>query len=732
MKYIHKSDKVISFRQQINIKKFRSGGRVVFKDGSEAIILRCSALNLALMNESRQLALLSIYKELLDSLDLDSQILIRIRNYPASSLADQMTGFRPDVKQKILKRDFYFILKESVLSSSDQSAAWRLSLKAQSLIDNCQRLGLKAEPLNRAELATLYFQALNPLLSRRRETLFRADLAQALRAAKPDWGALVTYQSLTEKQNYLRINESFSQTLVVSQYPSHVDLFCLNPLIDGSHNLDLSYQLRPVDNLLALPRLNRKITELESQKRSALKTGQLLTPEIIDPLEAALKLRQQLLRGQESLYQLSLYLNISAPNLKRLQQKGQQIIDLLAAKLWRVEIAKYEQLPAWRATLPEVFLGSTRHQRNFDSSALACTFPFSSLELVEEKGLFYGLNKANNSPVVLNRFALANANALICAQSGAGKSYLAKLEILRAVKDGLQIIVIDPENEYQALTEKLNGRYIHLTTGGSCGLNPLWLSPLPKLSLQERLPALIQIIELMVEGLEVEEKAILDRILIQLYKKAKQPDLKDLWQALEQAEQTRLCLALDKFVSGSLRGLFNGQEQPDLENQLTVFNLQSLSENLRPLVIMIIANLVAEHVLFEPKQRLLIIDEAWLLLKDKPAQAFLEALVRRARKYYLGVTLISQQLADFCEQRQATALLSQASLRIFLRQDSSQINTLKDNVDLSSFEKRFLTTCSRGEALVLADNLHILLKIMALPEEHPLITTNPAEVYKGK
>ena len=728
MKYIHKSKQVVSFRHQIAISDLKEGGLVSFQDGSLVLILKCSALNLALMSQGQQETILSIYKELLDFMQTDCQILVRLR--PASVLNEKkevLTWQKTLPENQVFKRNFYFILRSPKLETPP--ATWQLRLKAQSLSDHLGRLGLQVRPLSLEELANFYFQSFNPFSSLERQTLFRQDLNQALKQKENDWSKIVSYPFLTEEKDYLKIGPTFAQTLFIEEYPDQIELLVLSALIDGQQSLDLSYQLRPVANRLALSQLAKKVTELESQKRIYLKSGQLLCSQIMDPLQAASELRAKLLRGQETLYQLGIYITLVAESLLELRKKKQGLVDLLGSKLWQAKVASFRQLPAWQASLPLETDDLADCRRNLQTSALACTFPFSSLELVDEKGFFYGLNRANRSLVILDRFALANANSFICAQSGAGKSYLAKLEILRAYGAGLQIIVIDPEGEYQTLCQKLGGQYISLNQKSPYALNPLKLNKILNLGWQERIPTVLSIIEKMVGELSPQQRALLDQALLKLYARRKRPQLADLYRLLEKTAAQDICLPLEKFVKGSLSGLFSGQTPIDLDRRLTVFNLQPLSPDLRSLVMMIIANLVSEHVLFKPQQRLLFIDEAWLLLKDDLTQAFLEALIRRARKYYLGVTLISQQLADFYQNKEATALLSQASLRIFLRQDSSQMNVLRESVDLSSFEQQFLTTAGVGEALFLADNLHLIVQVLASPSEHPLITTRPREVY---
>ena len=678
-----KSKAVAAASQQLVLADIKASGRVVFRNGDSAFIIACGALNLALMSQQQQRAILAIYKELLDALDLNCQILVRIRPQITSNMKSALAQAAALTQTPIVSRDFYFIIRQPAPAVGVSLKHWQLSLQAQLVLDYLQRLGLRATILKYTAVADLYFQALNPLADRSRLQAWQADQVTYFKSGLSP--ACLAYRTLVERRDYLRINQAYVQTLVVRDYPAQIDDQSLTDILNGADYLDLSYQLEPVLKVVALEKLNRRITELESCKRNQLKSGRLLTPQITDPLESALALRAQLLRGQETLYRLALYVTLTAASLPRLRQRSLALRRLLAGKLFNLKPAIYLQLPAFMATLPQAEPTSAVYKRNFDSSTLALTFPFSSLEFIDKQGFFYGLNKANQSPVILNRFALSNANAIICAQSGAGKSYLAKLEILRAHAAGLKIIVLDPEGEYQALGQHLKGALVAISANGQQALNPLQFNQQLS-SLPEKLSTLIQILTVMTAELSQTEQALLDKLLLQLYKQKQQPLLLDLYKQLEKHQQTGLCLKLERYVTGSLKGLFDRPTSLDLKAQLTIFNLQHLSPTLRPLVMMIIADFVYEQVIKAPQQRLLVIDEAWLLLQEPSTRAFLNGLVRRARKYYLGVTLISQQLADFTAGEAQSALLAQASLKILLRQDDSQLELVAQQLALSRAE----------------------------------------------
>jgi type IV secretory pathway VirB4 component len=357
-----------------------------------------------------------------------------------------------------------------------------------------------------------------------------------------------------------------------------------------------------------------------------------------------------------------------------------------------------------------------------------------SSEFVHDNGILYGINKSNDSLVIVDRFSLNNANSIIFAQSGSGKSYLSKIEILRQLVDGTQVIVIDPEREYSNLSDSVNGSYIKLSAKSSQHINPFdTQSPvLGTRELSEHVQDLTAIISLMVDGLNSREKAAVDKAILKLYKSAKNssPILIDFYKELLKLKQTKLCERLDKFISGSLSEVFNAQTNIDLNNRLIVFDIKDLPESLRAIMMLVITNFVSNKVKLKPEKRLLVIDEAWLLLEYETSARFLAGLVRRARKYYLGVSVISQQANDFLNNEYGRAIASQSALRILMKQDSTTIRNVVSEFNLSEFEHSFLLSADRGECLMIADQTHVAIKIIASKQEHPLITTNPTETYK--
>jgi type IV secretory pathway VirB4 component len=543
---------------------------------------------------------------------------------------------------------------------------------------------------------------------------------------------VITYAGMKERPNYLVIDGIFTRTLFISGYPFVASSGWLNSLINFNHNVDISYHVSQVDAVKALPKLHRKITELESTKRAMIRAGKIVGPDVLDPLESASELRDKIQRGQEMLFQTSIYVSITAPSMVELDKTTKLLETALSARLFYTKSARYQQIEGLQSVLPrgEDVLNQ---RRNLDSSSVALTFPFMSSELVQESGILYGVNKSNNSLVILDRFSLHNANSIVFAQSGSGKSYATKVEILRQLMQGTHVIVIDPEREYKLLSQSVGGAYIKLSTNSKQKINPFDISTKSTKikDLSEHIQDLTEVVSLMAEGLSPVEKAATDKALLSMYRKVgkKQPLLSDLYHELKLIGQNKLCERLEKYISGSLANVFNAKSNISLSNRLVIFDIKDMPESLRQIMMLIISNFVQNQVKSKPKKRLLIIDEAWLLLEHEESARFVSGLVRRARKYYLGVSIITQQANDFLKNDYGRAIASQSSLRILMRQDTTTIENVVAQFHLSEYESNFLLTCDKGEALIIADKNHVAVKVVASEKEHPLITTNPAEIY---
>jgi len=555
---------------------------------------------------------------------------------------------------------------------------------------------------------------------------------------------LISYSGLKEESTYLQIGDNFIRLLFISGYPYVANLGWLSMLINFSRDIDISYHIETVDPMTALPKLSRKITELESTKRLMLKSGKVVGSEITDPLESAIELKENILRGREKLFQVSICMAVMSDSLVNLDKVTKILETMMSSRLFYIKTASFQQLEGLQSVLPRKD-DQLSQKRNFDSSSAALTFPFVSSELVQETGIFYGINKSNNSLVIIDRFNLINANSIIFAQSGSGKSYTAKVEILRHLMQKTKVMVIDPEREYKQLTKSVSGTYIKLSSSSKEYINPFEFSVKTFSGdncLSEHIQNLTEIIALMAGSFSDKEHAVVDRALVLLYKKfgftkrkkkykkdTKFPTLSDFYKELKKLKEKNLCHRLERFTTGSLANVFNKNTNVKLNNRLIVFDIKDLEESLRKVMMLIIANFVQSEVKNIPQKRILVIDEAWILLQKRESAKFLSGLVRRARKHYLGVTIISQQADDFLNNGYGKAIASQSAMRVLMRQDSTTIKKVSDEFNLSKYEKNYLLTCDKGEALIIADQNHVAVKIVASESEHPLLTTDPCELY---
>lgn len=542
----------------------------------------------------------------------------------------------------------------------------------------------------------------------------------------------LSYEGLEEQADYLCIDGNYVRTLFISGYPFVAQSGWLDNLVHFNHSADISYHIHEVDAQQALPKLNRKITELESTRRAMMRKGAVIGSELTDPLDSAMELRDKIQRGQEKLFQVSLYVSLRENSLETLDKTTSMLENTLASRLFTIKTARYQQLEALQSILPRGE-DALSQKRNLDSSSAALAFPFMSSEFVHESGILYGVNNSNNSLVILDRFSLHNANSIVFAQSGSGKSYASKVEILRQLMQGTKVIVIDPEREYKNLAESVDGTYVKLSAQSDEKINPFDLatSHHTRDDLSEHTQDLTEIISLMAEGLSAREKAAVDKAILQVYATAKDesPLLEDLYTALKDLGQFKLCERLEKYISGSLANVFNAQTNIKLDNRLVVFDIKDLPESLRQIMMMVVANYVQNRVKAQPEKRLLVIDEGWMLLQHEESARFVAGLVRRARKYYLGVSIISQQANDFLHNDYGRAIASQSALRILMKQDTTTIRNVVSEFGLSEYEESYLLSCGRGDAIIIADQNHVAVNIVASDKEHPLITTNPIELY---
>ena len=548
--------------------------------------------------------------------------------------------------------------------------------------------------------------------------------------------------------SHLKIGDRYIRTLFVVGYPRYVSANWLAPLINFNHSLDVSMFVYPTDSKGTLDTLRRRITEMEAELNTDIQRGHIPQAGTQAALEDAKVLQAQLVKGAEKFFQFSLYVSVSADSLKELNTITQQIQSTLGALMIISKTASLSMEDAFKTTLPYC-KDKLLITRNMDTTALSTTFPFTSSELSDNQGILYGINIHNDSLVVFDRFSQENANMLVLATSGSGKSYAVKVEIMRSLMFGTNSIIIDPENEYEMLTKAAGGNHISFSVSSQHKVNPFQIAR-PKDSTEDEMNYkylfLQSLLKLMLGEMSPTEDAILNRALVLTYRQKgitsdpsthtlEPPRMEDLYKALigmEEDVAKGLSARLEKFVMGSLKGIFDQQSNIDINAPITVFTLQELADEIRPIVMFIILDFIWTQIRKDMKKRLLIVDEAWYLMRHEDSAKILQSFVKRARKYYLGVTIISQNVDDFLGSPYGKAILTNSALKMLFKQSSAAIKDVVDTFFLSQGEKMLLLSASVGEGIFFAGQNHVALKVIASQDEHALATTKPSEVLQRK
>ncbi len=475
--------------------------------------------------------------------------------------------------------------------------------------------------------------------------------------------------------------------------------------------------------------------------------GVMINPATQAKLEDALVLQQDLVKGIERFFQFALYITIPADSLEELNHTTKQIESTLGALMIITKNTALSEVEnGFKSTLP-ICQDALLFTRNMDTTSLGTTFPFTSSELTANEGILYGINQHNDSLVVFDRFSLENANSVIFAKSGAGKSYLVKLEALRSLMFGTEIIIIDPENEYKSLCEAVGGEFISFGFNSKTKINPFDLSQVYSEGENElglKLLSLHSLFKVIMGELDSTQEAILDRALVATYKmkgitpdpasqKNEPPLMEDLYKTLigmEEPQAKSLADKIEKFIKGSLTGIFDQKSNIDLKNPFTVFAIRDLEETLRPIAMFIILDYIWTRVRRDLKKRILIVDEAWYLMKYPDSANFINSIAKRARKYYLGLTTISQNVEDFLSTDLGKAIITNSSVQILMKQHPAAIDKIAEVFYLSEGERQMLLSADIGEGLFFAGLNHVAIKVVASPDEHLLVSSSPKDVLK--
>lgn len=548
--------------------------------------------------------------------------------------------------------------------------------------------------------------------------------------------------------NYVKIGNKFIKTLFVFSYSRYVSTGWFDPLINFPNLFDISIFINPIDTGLALKKLRKKVAQIESQISDQEEKGLVRDPQLETGLQDAEDLRDTLQQAQDKLFSVGVYIAVYADSLDNLAKMEGQITSLMEAKVVYVKPALFMQLQGFETILP-----MNRDEINIttqmNTGPLSSFFPFVSEDLTSDQGIMYGINRHNNNLVIFDRFSLENANQVVFAKSGGGKSYATKLEIIRQMMMGINIIVIDPENEYQRLSEAFGGSFFNISLTSKEHINPFDIPIIPEGEspndvLRSHIVNLAGLMKLMLGKLTPEEDAVLDRAITETYASReivpgqdfsnKQPPLlEDLETVLRSLDGGRgMAERLYKFTKGSFAGFINQPSNIDINNRLIVFSIRDLEEDLRPIAMYVVLNFIWNVIRAKLTKRILIIDEAWIMMKNEDSATFLFGLVKRARKYYLGVSTITQDVEDFLRSPYGRPIITNSSLQLLLKQAPATIDIVAKAFNLTQAEQNLLLSAEVGTGLFFAGRRHVSIQIIPSFFEDQLITTNPAQLLEDK
>lgn len=546
----------------------------------------------------------------------------------------------------------------------------------------------------------------------------------------------------------LELGEKFVRTFYTVSYPRFLSDSWFSPIINLDKVLDVSLFIHPIDTEQALRGFQKKVAEVQSQIAEREAKGLVRDPLLDTAYQDLESLRNNLQQAQEKLFDVGLYLALYGDTEEEIGKTEGEIRGILDSKLVYTKPALFQQEQGFRSCLP---LGSDELLVNskLNSSPLSSIFPFVSFDLTSDRGILYGINRHNSSLILFDRFSLENYNSVVFAKSGSGKSYATKLEILRSLMFGTDVIVIDPEREYELLAEATGGRSFNISLSSESHINPFDLPPVregedPKDILRSNIISLVGLFRIMLNGLSPEEDAIVDRAISETYAlkditgnsdftNADPPLLSDFEQVLSGMEGSEsLIERLSKYTRGTWAGFMNEPTNINLKQQFAVFSVRDMEDELKPIAMYIITHYIWNEVRHDLKKRLLIIDEAWWMMKSEDTASFLYSLAKRGRKYYLGVCTITQDVEDFLKSPYGRPILTNSSLQLLLKQSPTTIDVLQKTFNLTEEEKFLLLEAGVGEGLFFAGQKHVAIKIVASYTEDQIITSDPSQLMAIK
>lgn len=577
---------------------------------------------------------------------------------------------------------------------------------------------------------------------KKKEKLFEAERLEATDIIAP--------ASISVGENILKVGERVSRTYYIFSYPRYLTTGWLSPIINFDIPFDISFFFHPIDTGRVLKDLRKKVTEVQAELMEREEKGLVRDPALETAYQDLETLRDNLQTAQEKMFKFGLYITIYGKEEKELDKIEITLRSILESRLIYLNPAMHQQKEGFITSSP-YGMDLIQDHTTLNTAPLSSIFPFISFDLSSNEGILFGVNKHNNSLILFDRFSLENANMTIFAKSGSGKSYAVKLEVLRSLMMGTECIIIDPENEYETLSQSVDGSFFKISLGSENHINPFDL-PVPKEDenpsdvLRGNVINLVGLIRIMFGGLTPEEDAIMDRAITETYAakditpdsdpntwKEKTPLLSDLEAVLESMDGTKsLIQKVKKFTRGSFSSFFNQPSNISMEKPLVVYGIRDMEDELRPIAMFIIMRYIWNAVRSELKKRVLVIDEAWWMMQSEDGASFLYGMCKRARKYWLGVTTITQDVSDFMKSAYGKPIITNSSLQLLMKQSPATIDVLQKTFNLTDQEKYLLLETPIGEGIFFAGQKHVAIRIVASYTEDQIITTSPEEVAKIK
>jgi len=556
----------------------------------------------------------------------------------------------------------------------------------------------------------------------------------------------ITPASFKTASNYLQINQKFCRTLFVFEYPAYLHAGWLEPIVNLDINSDIALFIYPEETGVILKNLQKQVARVQSQISTEAEKGKVRDPQLEAAIQNMEGLRDKLQTGIERMFKFGLYVTVYADSLEELDKKCDRIKQIFESRLVFAKPALFQMDAGFKTTSP-LLIDKLLIHNSLNTEPLSSAFPFISSDLTSDTGILYGINRHNNSLILFDRFSLENANFTVFATSGAGKSYLCKLEILRSLMLGTDVIIIDPENEYQYLAETVNGAFIKISLSSPNHINPFDLpqpreDEKPEDVFRNNIASLIGLLRIMLGELTPEQDALIDIALAQTYalkditpesswQGKETPTMSDLQVILDGMENAEnLAIRLQKYTKGTFAGFINQPTNISTNKQLVVFNIRDMEDELRPIAMYLILHYIWNLVRSQLKKRLLIVDEAWWMMKHPDGASFMFGIVKRARKYYLGVTTITQDITDFLNSPYGKPIITNSALRLLLKQSPAAIDELQKTFYLTDEEKYLLLEGNVGEGIFFAGPKHAAIKVVASYAEDQIITSDPAQLLE--